>query len=116
MILRIRCFTFLVNLQFDANLNIIVILISREYLIVIIIIQVLRPYVSLWAYDRCASDEIMYKLLSYIHKNMRKKHIKGSFDGCRLTFISFFDAVAYLISPIVFQNQRGLWGLPPPEP
>ena len=43
-------------------------------------IQVLRPYASLWAYDRRASNETMYKMLIYIHKNVRKKHIEGSLD------------------------------------
>ena len=45
-------------------------------------IQVLRPYASLWAYDRRASDETMYKILIYIHKTCGEKHIKEFLNVC----------------------------------
>ena len=72
---------------------------------------------AILAYDRRVSKETVYKLLIYIHKKgCGKKHIEGSLDVCRLTFLYFLHAAACLISPMAFQSQRGLWGLPPPEP
>jgi hypothetical protein len=68
-------------------------------------IQVLRPYASLWAYNRRVSDETVYKSLNYIHKNARKKYIKGLLDVYTPDIYLFIHAAAYLISPIIFQTQ-----------
>src|SRR5580698_6310511 len=57
-------------------------------------IQVLRPYASLWAYDRRASDETMYKMLIYIHKNVRKKHIGEFLDVCTPNIDLFVHALS----------------------
>jgi hypothetical protein len=62
-------------------------------------IQVLRPYASLWAYDRRASDETMYKMLIYIHKRAERSILGNSLTSARLTLISLFS----LISPMGFQ-------------
>jgi hypothetical protein len=44
----------------------------------------------------------VYKSLNYIHKNVRKKHIKESLNVCTPDICLFVHAAAYLISPIVF--------------